>query len=205
MYDPAGNPVELTDALTNTGWSASLPVPNTREFHYDARYRLVRATGRKLKTAAAKVINPYEPTPAANEYEAYDYRYAYDPVGNFIKNHEYSRGELHYKASGRIDLFNGDGSEALDDASAAGNFRYDANGNTTRTPRHFELAYTHDNQVRYVDKGGNTEVRDLRHGDQRVLRLVKKNGVRALGVYLGPWEYHEGAIRAFLGAVAVAA
>ncbi len=191
VYDPVGNPVELTDALTNPGWSASLPVPNTREFHYDARYRLVRATGRKLKTTAAKTINPYEPTPAANEYEAYDYRYAYDPVGNFTKNHEYSRGQLHYKASGRIDLFNGDGSEALDDAPAAGNFRYDANGNTTRTPRHLQLAYTHDNQVRYVDKGGNTEVRDLRHGDQRVLRLVKKNGVRALGVYLGPWEYHE--------------
>jgi hypothetical protein len=80
---------------------------------------------------------------------------------------------MHYKA-GRIDLVNGDDTEAgsFTDPSA-GNFRYDANGNTTPTPRHEELAYTHDDQVRYVNLGGGGQVHYFRHGDQRVLRLVK--------------------------------
>ena len=75
----------------------------------------------------------------------------------------------------RIDLFNGDRGEATDDDPELGNFRYDDNGNTTKTPRIDELAYTHDNQARYVDLGGGGEVRYLRHGDQRVVRLVNKS------------------------------
>ena len=99
-------------------------------------------------------------------------------------------GPLHYK-SGRIDLFNGDETEAGSFTDpGAGNFRYDANGNTTHTPRHEALAYTHDNQVRYANLGGGGQVRDFRHADQRVVRLLRKNGVMALTVYLGPFEYH---------------
>ena len=39
--------------------------------------------------------------------------------------------------------------------------------------------------------GGGGEVRYLRHGDQRVVRLVSKSGVKALGIYLGPFEYQR--------------
>ena len=46
-----------------------------------------------------------------NDYEPYTIRYVYDAVGNFTRNQEYSAGALHYK-SGRIDLFNGDTTEA---------------------------------------------------------------------------------------------
>lgn len=87
----------------------------------------------------------------------------------------------------RIDLFNGDSTEAgsFTDPNQ-GNFRYDANGNTTHTPRHEELAYTDDSQVRYVNLGGGGQ----RHADQRVVRLVQKNGVKALTLYLAPLECH---------------
>ncbi|MBN2800791.1 MAG: RHS repeat-associated core domain-containing protein [Deltaproteobacteria bacterium] len=59
------------------------------------------------------------------------------------------------------------------------------------SPRHETLGYTFDNQPTYVNVGGGTEVRYLRHADQRVVRLVKKNGVWARGVYLGPFEYQQ--------------
>jgi RHS repeat-associated protein len=191
-YDPVGNPVQITDELATTTYRANEIIPNTRTFRYDPRYRLIRATGKKHPTVGDKTSDIVISTPVAKDYEPYTFRYSYDEVGNFTTNQEYRSGTntLEYKA-GRIDLFNGDVGEAVDDDPELGNFRYDANGNTTKTPRQSELAYTFDNQARYVDMSGGGEVRYLRHGDQRVVRLVKKSGVKALGIYLGPWEYHD--------------
>ena len=51
---------------------------------------------------------------------------------------------------------------------------------------------SHDDQCRWVKlNSGGDAVRYFRHADQRVLRFVKKGQVRALTVYLGPWEYHS--------------
>jgi hypothetical protein len=101
-----------------------------------------------------KTTDVLVPSPDPNDYEPHSYAYAYDAVGNFNQNQEYTGGPLHYKA-GHIDLFNGDSTEAGSFTDPGeGNFRYDANGNTTHTPCHVELAYTHDDQVRYVNLGG---------------------------------------------------
>ena len=188
-YDPTGNPVKITDNLSRSSFAHNRLIPNTRSFAYDARYRLTRATGKRHRTARQKAPDVLVTSPDPNDYEPYAIEYAYDAAGNFTRNQEYANGELHYK-SGRIDLFNGDETEAGSfGAPAAGNFCYDANGNTTHTPRHQELAYTHDHQVRYVNLGGGGQVRDFRHGDQRAVRFVAKNGVKGLAVYLGPLEY----------------
>jgi len=41
------------------------------------------------------------------------------------------------------------------------------------------------------EPSANNVVRYVRHGDQRVLRLLRKNGgTKALGIYLGPFELH---------------
>jgi len=189
-FDAVGNPVLIRDATVNPTFANNQIIPNTRTFHYDPRYRLVRAQGRKLKTVVAGSLNPLEATPSESDYEAFNLRYAYDEVGNFRVNHETSRKPIHYKA-GAVDLYNGTGLEADNDAVDQGNWRYDANGCLTHSPRLQELGYSFDSQPVYVDMGGGTEVRYRRHGDQRVLRLVRKNGVRSLGVYLGPWEYHQ--------------
>ena len=189
-YDPVGNPMEITDRLSSSSFKDNQLIPNTRTFAYDPRYRLIEATGKKHGSVRRKDSYVLVPSSDPNDYEPYTIHYAYDAAGNFTRNQEYTAGALHYK-SDRIDLFNGDAAEAGSFTDpGAGNFRYDANGNTTHTPRHESLAYTHDNQVRYVNLKGGGQVQYLRHGDQRVLRLVKKNGVKALTVYLGPFEYH---------------
>ncbi len=189
-YDPVGNPLEIEDALSSSSVAHNQIIPNTRTFSYDPRYRLVNATGKKHTSVGYKSINPYVPSPDINDYSAYDIDYEYDEVGNLTKNQEYAAGTLSYKSS-RIDLFNGDSTEATNSDPTLGNYRYDANGNTLHTPRHEELAYTHDNQVRYVDMDGGGEVRYFQHGDQRVVRMLRKTGVDALGIYLGPFEYHQ--------------
>ena len=190
-YDPVGNPVEITDNLSSSSYKANRIIPNTRTFGYDPRYRLIRATGKKHATITSKSTGFVEPSPDPGDYDPYDYTYAYDEVGNLTRNDEYA-ATLHYK-SGRIDLFNGDSTEAGSFTDpATGNFRYDDNGNTLRTPRLEALAYTHDDQCRWVKlNSGGDAVRYFRHADQRVLRFVKKGRVRALTVYLGPWEYHS--------------
>lgn len=189
--DPMGNLVEIADHLATSQFSDNRIVPNARTFGYDPRYRLIRATGKKHRTVRQKDPDVLIVSPDPNDYEPYTHVYAYDAVGNLTRNPEYAAGALHYK-DGRLDLFNGDEAEAgAFGDPVAGNYRYDAAGNTTHTPRHEALAYTHDNHVRYVDLGGGGQVRYFGHGDQRVVRLVRKNGVVALGVYLGPFEYHR--------------
>ncbi|MCB9765463.1 MAG: RHS repeat protein [Alphaproteobacteria bacterium] len=192
LYDPVGNPLKITDALSTSGYAANDIIPNTRTFRYDARYRLTRATGKKHNTITDRSTGVTVTSPDPNDYVAYDYTYAYDEVGNLTRNDEYqSTGSttLNYKST-RIDLFNGNNTEATNSDPTMGNFIYDENGNTLSTPRSTELAYTHDNQVRYVDLSGGGEVRYFRHGDQRVVRMVKKTGVMGLSIYLGPFEYH---------------
>jgi RHS repeat-associated protein len=189
-YDPVGNPVLIADNLEASSFSHNRIVPNTRTFRYDARYRLTRATGKKHRTVTRRDPDVLVTSPDPNDYEPYSFGYAFDAASNFVANEEYATGPLHYK-SGRIDLFNGDESEAASfEEPADGNYRYDANGNCTHTPRHGALAYTHDAQVRYADLNGGGQARFFRHGDQRVVRMVRKNGLRALTVYLGPFEYH---------------
>lgn len=187
-YDPVGNPLQITDALTASTYKSNNIIPNTRTFRYDPRDRLIRATGKKHATVT-RYGEPNVPSPDPADYDPYDYDYSYDEVGNFTVNDEFGGGALEYKA-GRIDLFNGDSTEAINDDPALGNYTYDENGNALHTPRIGELAYTHDNQVRYTDMGGGTEVRDFRHGDQRSVRMLRKYGVKALGIYIGPFEYH---------------
>lgn len=192
-YDPAGNPVQIEDALSTSSFKANQIIPNTRTFHYDPRNRLVRATGKKHATVLDRSTNVLVSSPNPLDYDPYDFTYAYDAVGNFQINQEYNssrRAHLNYKKD-RIDLFNGANAEALDDRPEHGNYRYDNNGNTTHTPRQQELGYTFDNQPSYVDLGGGGQVRYFRHADQRAVRMVNKPGVKALGVYLGPWEYHQ--------------
>ncbi|MCB9765461.1 MAG: hypothetical protein H6739_37145 [Alphaproteobacteria bacterium] len=192
LYDPVGNPLKITDNLSTSGYAANDIIPNTRTFRYDARYRLTRATGKKHNTITDRSTGVTVTSPDPNDYVSYDYTYAYDEVGNLTRNDEYqSTGSttLNYKST-RIDLFNGNNTEATSTDPTMGNFIYDENGNTLSTPRITELAYTHDNQVRYVDLSGGGEVRYFRHGDQRVVRMVKKTGVMGLSIYLGPFEYH---------------
>lgn len=188
-YDPVGNPLGIEDHLLNPTFDSNRPIPNSRQFEYDPRYRLVRAQGRRLKSMGPGGMNPYAPSPAATDYEPYDLHYDYDATGNLTQNEEYSLSGLVYKA-GAPDLFNGSTVEASASAPDQGSWRYDANGNTTRTPRHQLIAYAFDSQPRYVALAANTSVHELRHSDQRTVKF-QRNGVFEFGLYLGAWEYRE--------------
>ena len=192
-YDPVGNPVKITDALRHDSYRSNQLIPNSRSFWYDGRYRLTRATGRKRAVLDAYGEAEVLSNPDENDYEGYNYRYVYDEVGNFRKNHEYSTKKVHYKAD-RLDLFNG--TDEGNTAPGSGNWTYDANGNTLHTPRHKEMRYTFDSQPRFVDMDGGGAVHYFRHADQRVVRMVRKGTSGSnfgLGIYLGPWEYQQSA------------
>lgn len=189
VYDPVGNPSQLTDNLATSSYTAGQIISNTRTFRYDARYRLTRATGKKHNTATNWWDDPVVGSPNPVDYAAYDFTYGYDAAGNLTQNDEFGATSLNYKAA-RVDLYNGDSGEATSTDPTLGNWRYDASGNCVHTPQHATLGYSFDDQPNYCDKGGGTQVRYFRHGDQRVVRMVQKSGVTALGIYLGPFEYH---------------
>ena len=130
-YDPVGNPLQITDNLTSSSFAANKIIPNTRTFRYDPRYRLVRATGKKRSTITNWWDDPLTPNPTSGQYTAYDYDYAYDEVGNVTTNEEQANASMSYKAT-RIDLYNGNSTEATNTDPTLGNWRYDANGNAPR-------------------------------------------------------------------------
>ena len=64
-YDPAGNPVQLTDQLATSTFTSNQIVPNTRTFRYDPRYRLIRSTGKRHRDAVDGLNAPVVPSPSS--------------------------------------------------------------------------------------------------------------------------------------------
>ncbi|MFQ5738328.1 MAG: SpvB/TcaC N-terminal domain-containing protein [Acidobacteriota bacterium] len=179
-YDPAGNPLRIEDALEERGDRGQGVVPNTRTFRYDAGYRLIRATGQRHKSARRPDQEVLVPAPAAADYEPYNVAYAYDAVGNFLLNEEVAPTAWRYRED-LPDLL-----EGID--GLAGSYDYDGAGNTIATPL-LALAYSHDNQARYLELASkNLQVIDRRHGDRRSLKVARSDAGVTSTLYLGAFE-----------------
>ena len=174
-YDPVGNPVQLTDRLRHSTFKANQLIPNTRQFWYDAALPpgagprpQARHDHRQVHERDRELAGPERLRPLRLPLRLRRGRQLHEEPGVRTRG-RLLQGEPHRPVQRR----QGRGDRRR--LPTAGNFRYDDNGNTTKTPRIDELAYTHDNQARYVDLGGGGEVRYLRHGDQRVVRLGQQD------------------------------
>ena len=83
QYDLSGNIRKIHDKTPNSGYGAS-PDELSREFSYDAIYRLLSATGRETAKTAAQ---PWDDTYRPDDHtlaRGYTRHYAYDKMGNIL-------------------------------------------------------------------------------------------------------------------------
>lgn len=201
-YEPVGNVRRVVDELQDPLTRSNQYIPNSRSYETDPLYRLIRATGRKRgevcsapNSHGSHVLPDEWPlgVHAADEARmvGYDHRYAYDAVGNPVRNHDHSPSALLYKA-GRIDLFAGDTTiAAAGESPSAGNYRYDACGHLTHSPQIHELTWDHDGCLARVNLLGGGGIRFGYNPDGlRVVKRVQRNGsTRKLTIYvLDKWE-----------------
>lgn len=87
-YDAVGNITTLIDQAQEAVYQNNTVIEPKHEYVYDARYRLVRATGRENAGAMAPPPSgegqwPTSGFPSANGVRTYTQSYLYDAVGNF--------------------------------------------------------------------------------------------------------------------------
>jgi RHS repeat-associated protein len=86
-YDPVGNVIQIDDGAQRTVWFNNQQVSPSREFAYDALYRLTQASGRENAVATADVAEgpwPARAFPSPDATRRYTERYKYDGAGNLV-------------------------------------------------------------------------------------------------------------------------
>lgn len=189
-YDLAGNLTDIRDRTPGCG------IPGTplgadaldRQFGYDARYRLISATGRECDLPGGP---PWDGRPRCVDLtrtRAYTESYDYDDVGTLTRL-RHSGGESGFTR----EFLPGPGTNLLAKVTAGQtvhDYSYDAAGNLVQenSSRHF--AWDHANQLRRFrtqPDGGPASLSAHYRYDadgRRVVKLVEKGGRIEVTVYL---------------------
>ena len=173
-YDAVGNLIHVRDDAQQSVFFRNQRVDPSRDYVYDAAYRIVQASGREHLGSAGAAPVPHSSTDAprvglaysANDGQAlgrYVERYAYDDAGNLVTMAHRGTGpvnpgwtrQLSYDAAG-------DRLTSTQVGSVTEHFEYDAVGNMTRSP-HLggtgpNLHWDHEGRLVRVDRGGGGQV-----------------------------------------------
>ena len=161
-YDAVGNPLHIRDQATGADHQRY-----DRALEYDALHRLRRSSGEAAGSA-------------------FDHNYAYDAVGNFTQNGEYSAGTLGVAAGNRLETLTQGGASTQQ-------FQHDAAGNMTALPG-MTLQFDARSRLTRVDKSDGARV-EYRYGydGERILRTAVRGATRHESVFLeGLFEWHDG-------------
>ena len=215
-YDLAGNIIEITDRVSNSGVlnnPEALLVSDAdlvqllvagdamiRHFEYDALYSLTSATGRECDTPLPPA--PWDDAPKCQDVmlaRAYTERFSYDRVGNMTQlAHQAVAGSGSFT---RTFTLTDDNNRLASVSFGTSNFAYtyDASGNLIRetTSRHFEWDYGNRMRVYRTQPDGSEPSVHAHYlydsGGQRVKKLVRKQGGQVeVTVYVdGIFEHHR--------------
>lgn len=221
VYDPVGNITRIADAALQTTFSNNQQVDAACDYHYDALYRLIQATGREHSGQSKFQFAPpdgnYRDYPFVgigqlNDLQAlrnYTEQFQYDPVGNFEKmQHQAGNGgwtrSYTYAEPSLIEptkKSNRLSQTALQTSPAAPvePYLYDAHGNMTQMPHLPVMQWDFKNQMcasaRQVVNAGMPEttlyVYDA--GGQRARKVTERqNGTRKNErLYVGGFEVYR--------------
>jgi RHS repeat-associated protein len=127
-YDLSGNIINLSDITPDCGYGAT-PNALSRDFIYDALYRLLSATGRET---AATGITPWEDLYRPQDESlarGYTQQYSYDKLGNIQGLQHIATGGNFTRTFGYDSPFNTNKLDSITIGSNTYNFAYDVNGN----------------------------------------------------------------------------
>ena len=212
VYDPVGNVVQVSDRAQQAVFFRNVRVEPDRDFTYDARYRLVEATGREHVGQVGTPLVPYSSDDAPRiglvhpgdgaAMGTYVERYVHDAVGNLLQMQHrsgtagvpgWTRTFTYAEPSLLEDTHSGN---RLGSTGPGEAFRYDANGNATRLAHlggadpEPNLAWDHRDRLVRADLGGGGTVYFVSDADGRRVRKVweKAPGVVEERLYLDELE-----------------
>ncbi|MEQ1503073.1 MAG: SpvB/TcaC N-terminal domain-containing protein [Myxococcota bacterium] len=205
--DAAGNLVEIRDDAQQTEFFANAQVTPTRTFAYDARYRLVQATGREKvdqrQTTAfyadyAGAVGTI-PDPSDPALRQYTQSYRYDAVGNLLEmKHQqglggsvvWRRGYAYEPGNNQLVSTSAPGDDPDDPATHTDRYPYNERGAMTAMPHLPALVRDPQDQIRRadLDLGGSVAWYAYDAAGQRVRKRVDKGGVQEERIYVGGYE-----------------
>jgi RHS repeat-associated protein len=206
-FDLAGNIVNMMDDSPNAGVGGSSSALS-RDFTYDALYRLLTATGRESGDFANSSTpwddSFYVPDNSHTNTRAYTRTYTYDQLGNMLKvNHNGGTGNIFNRW---FNDYNTAPTAAYQTSNFATKVKYgsstitnsfDSNGNMVSegSSRHFEWDYADQMRV-YRTQTGTSIPSEYAHylydaGGNRVKKIVwKQGGNSVISVYIdGGFEH----------------
>jgi RHS repeat-associated protein len=207
-FDLSGNIVTMTDDSPNAGVGGGSANPLSRDFTYDALYRLMTATGRE-SGSFANSSTPwddgfYVPDDSHTNTRGYTRTYTYDQLGNMLKvNHNAGAGNTFNRWFNDYDTvltaayLNSNLASKVKYGSTTITNSFDGNGNMVGegSSRHFEWDYADQMRV-YRTQTSGAEPTVFAHylydaGGVRVKKIVRKStGNHEVTVYIdGVFEY----------------
>jgi RHS repeat-associated protein len=189
-YDLAGNITTIVDELNGVGNDPTL----TREFQYDAIYRLLSATGREHDHFTGGV-DPYDQTHYSDNLtltRSYTETYQYDKLGNIQQLHHAASGNSWTRNFIYAAPFTHNKVQSIESGGGnpLSNFQYDANGNQTQKGLDdFYFWNAADELSGYRKSNYSVQAYYLYAGGSRVKKLVRnQQGEYEVSIYLGAYE-----------------
>ena len=198
-YDALGNIKSINDKTPNGGVAGATGL--TRNFDYDALYRLLKATGRENGPTTSDPYLDNIRSDVASSTRAYNQYYAYDKMGNIEElNHDTSGGGSFTRAFGYSNISDNNLMDTIIIGSTNYPFAYDATGNQTLqdTTRNMKWDYANKLKAFYIQAGTSepTKYAQYLYGadGQRVMKLIRHaGGSYRVRIYIGGMfeEYYE--------------
>lgn len=213
-YDPAGNITAIHDqALRNINYNGETVKP-INNYHYDAIYQLIQASGREHIGQNAALPNPpnsnyrdypFTGTTHANDWRAmreYTEQYNYDAVGNFQTfRHQTQAGNWNrrysYNEASQIEANKNSNrlTNTRSDPEATGSdITYDLHGNMKKMSHLDAMVWDFKDQLEQVDlKGGGKAYYIYDAGGERIRKVIEnQNGQKQKErIYLGGYEVYR--------------
>jgi len=176
-YDLHGNIIETTDKTTGCGIGATDTL--SRDFDYDALYRLLQATGRENTPTITSIWDDSYRSADNNVTTGYTQNYQYDKMGNIqqlqhVGYSSFTRNFTYFSNTNKL--------QNIQVGITGFPFTYDNNGNqiTETSRRLFQWDYA-DRLRSYKNQSGTSEPTQHAHylydaGGVRVKKLVRVQG-----------------------------
>ncbi|MFC9699955.1 SpvB/TcaC N-terminal domain-containing protein [Streptomyces sp. NPDC056943] len=200
-YDPVGNVTATADLAQDTLFFANAVVPASRDYSYDAAYRLVGATGREhIGQTAPGTPQPGGPPllqlPHANDASAmrrYTETYGYDPAGNLLVL-THSAGPdgswtRRYEIAADSDRLLGTSLPGDPTGTHSARYTYDEEGCVTSMPHLPALVWDADDRLVRAELGGGGTAHYQYDAEGNRVRAAVGNGpLTETRTYCGSWE-----------------
>jgi RHS repeat-associated protein len=179
-YDLSGNIISINDTTPDCGYG---PTPDslTREFSYDALYRLLSASGRETAAYSSVPWQDFYRPENTSLARGYTQTYDYDKLGNIQSLQHVATGGSFTRA---FDYVSGKNSLAsITIGSNVYNFSHDVNGNITSegdTARHLQYDFADRLRCFFVQTGTAEPSKYTQYlydgSGQRVKKITRKQG-----------------------------